>query len=87
MEYFNCMFYVQTGTLTEDGLDMWGVVPVENNEELGSPVRDVTMLSNNHSLKLGMITCHSLTLLNSTVSGDPLDIKVGTRLDDNSYFK
>jgi len=62
--------------LTEDGLDMWGVVPVENNHELGSPIRDVTTLSNDHSLKLGMVTCHSLTLLNSTVSGDPLDIKV-----------
>jgi len=62
--------------LTEDGLDMWGVVPVENNHELGSPIRDVTNLSNDHSLKLGMVTCHSLTLLNKTVSGDPLDIKV-----------
>lgn len=57
---------------------MWGVVPVENNIELGSPVRDVTTIPNDHSLKLGMVTCHSLTLLNSTVSGDPLDIKVGT---------
>lgn len=63
--------------MTEDGLDMWGVVPVENNHELGLPVRDVTTLPNDHALKLGMVACHSLTLLNSTVSGDPLDIKVG----------
>lgn len=63
--------------MTEDGLDMWGVVPVDNDEQLGSPVRNVTTLSNDHSLKLGMVTCHSLTLINSTVSGDPLDIKVG----------
>lgn len=61
--------------MTEDGLDMWGVVPVKNNQ-LGPPIRDVTTLSNDHSLKMGMVTCHSLTLLNSTVSGDPLDIKV-----------
>lgn len=63
--------------MTEDGLDMWGVVPVDNDEQLGSPVRNVTTLSNDHSLKLGMVTCHSLSLINSTVSGDPLDIKVG----------
>ncbi|KAL5242619.1 hypothetical protein ACI65C_010029 [Semiaphis heraclei] len=72
----DCICFDKTGTLTEDGLDMWGVVPVENNHELGSPIRDVTTLSNDHSLKLGMVTCHSLTLLNSTVSGDPLDIKM-----------
>lgn len=66
--------------MTEDGLDMWGVVPVENGQELGSPIRDVTTLSNDHSLKLGMVTCHSLTLLNSIVSGDPLDIKVGRQI-------
>lgn len=66
--------------MTEDGLDMWGTVPVENNIELGLPIRDVTIMSNEHPLKLGMVTCHSLTLLNSSVSGDPLDIKVGIRL-------
>ncbi|XP_050441362.1 polyamine-transporting ATPase 13A3-like [Adelges cooleyi] len=72
----DCICFDKTGTLTEDGLDMWGIVPVETTEELGSPIRDVTALSNGHSLKLGMATCHSLTLLNSIVSGDPLDIKM-----------
>lgn len=67
-------FYVQTGTLTEDGLDMWGIVPCTNGV-LGEAERSIPKL-NNHLLFEGMLTCHSLTLINGTLCGDPLDVKV-----------
>lgn len=69
----------QTGTLTEDGLDMWGVVPVSPATAppcLGAPLRDPRKLNDLHELKIGMATCHSLTLLDDELCGDPLDLKV-----------
>lgn len=64
----------QTGTLTEDGLDMWGVVPVKEGR-MDLPIRDVAKMANNQLLQ-GMATCHSLTLIEGVISGDPLDVKV-----------
>ena len=71
--------FPQTGTLTEDGLDMWGVVPVSNATSpplLARPHRDPRHLNDLHELKIGMASCHSLTLLNGELAGDPLDLKV-----------
>jgi cation-transporting ATPase 13A3/4/5 len=66
----------QTGTLTEDGLDMWGVLPVgERRFQLA--VKDVTQLSTG-PLLVGMACCHSLTLIDGALSGDPLDVKVSS---------
>lgn len=73
------IWFLQTGTLTEDGLDMWGVVPVSaatRPARLGRPQRDPRQLNELHPLKLAMATCHSLTLLDSELAGDPLDLKV-----------
>ena len=64
----------QTGTLTEDGLDMWGVLPVEERR-FKVAVKDMTQLET-EPLLLGMASCHSLTLINGALSGDPLDVKV-----------
>lgn len=72
-------FLLQTGTLTEDGLDMWGVVAVSGATKpprLGRPQRDPRQLNELHPLKLGMASCHSLTLLDHELAGDPLDLKV-----------
>lgn len=72
-------YSLQTGTLTEDGLDMWGVVPVSpatSPSRLGTPVRDPRALNDLHELKIGMATCHSLTMLDEELCGDPLDLKV-----------
>ena len=66
----------QTGTLTEDGLDMWGVLPVEE-QRFKVVVRDARQLRK-EPLQLGMASCHSLTLINGTLSGDPLDLKVSS---------
>ena len=53
---------------------MWGVVPMsEGRMEL--PIRDVSKMPNNQLMQ-GMATCHSLTLIDGVISGDPLDVKV-----------
>ncbi|XP_013148950.1 PREDICTED: probable cation-transporting ATPase 13A3 isoform X2 [Papilio polytes] len=75
----DCMCFDKTGTLTEDGLDMWGVVCVSAASappRLGRPQRDPRQLNDLHDLKIGMATCHSLTLLNGELAGDPLDLKM-----------
>lgn len=70
----DCICFDKTGTLTEDGLDMWGVVPVSDGK-MELPERDVLRMPNNHLLQ-GMATCHSLTLIDGVISGDPLDVKM-----------
>lgn len=53
---------------------MWGVVPV-NNSKYQLPVRNIKDLPIDHLLK-GMVTCHALTVIDGSLAGDPLDIKV-----------
>lgn len=62
----------KTGTLTEDGLDLHSVVPVENSVFSGD-YKDVTQLDND-KVVAAMATCHSLTLIDNVLSGDPLDL-------------
>ncbi|KAK6639831.1 hypothetical protein RUM43_008106 [Polyplax serrata] len=70
----DCVCFDKTGTLTEDGLDMWGVVPVID-KECKPPVTNVRALGRGHIL-YGMVTCHSLTIIDGKLSGDPLDLKM-----------
>ncbi|XP_059057929.1 polyamine-transporting ATPase 13A3-like isoform X1 [Achroia grisella] len=75
----DCICFDKTGTLTEDGLDMWGVVAVSgatSPTRLGRPQRDPRLLNDLHDLKMGMACCHSLTLLDGEIAGDPLDLKM-----------
>lgn len=66
---------LQTGTLTEDGLDMWGVVPV-SDRKFQVPVKNVDKMDYREEFLVGMVTCHSITIIDSKLSGDPLDLKV-----------
>lgn len=66
---------LQTGTLTEDGLDMWGVVPVTTSKFLPC-FRNVTTMPTDHLLMSAMVTCHSITSIDGKLSGDPLDLKM-----------
>ncbi|KOC69420.1 putative cation-transporting ATPase 13A3 [Habropoda laboriosa] len=70
----NCVCFDKTGTLTEDGLDMWGIVPCTNSV-LGESERSIPKL-NDHALFEGMLVCHSLTLIDGKLCGDPLDVKM-----------
>lgn len=64
----------QTGTLTEDGLDMWGAVACTNGV-LAEAETDISKLKD-HPLFEGMLVCHSLTFIDGELYGDPLDAKV-----------
>ncbi|XP_031788027.1 probable cation-transporting ATPase 13A3 isoform X2 [Nasonia vitripennis] len=80
----DCVCFDKTGTLTEDGLDMMGVVVNEGNK-LGEPEKEVPKLKDAHIFE-GMLTCHSLTIIDQELSGDPLDVKIfestGWELDE-----
>ncbi|XP_057368287.1 polyamine-transporting ATPase 13A3-like isoform X2 [Daphnia carinata] len=93
----NCICFDKTGTLTEDGLDLWGIVPVVEGRRYIPPLRTPLKLSQALStlrpydrspssascnkldpplLLMGMATCHSLTIIDGNLSGDPLDLKM-----------
>jgi Fe2+ transport system protein FeoA len=55
-------------------MDMWGALPVEG-QSFQVAARDMRQLCRT-PLQLGMASCHSLTLINGALSGDPLDVKV-----------
>ncbi|XP_055377256.1 polyamine-transporting ATPase 13A3 [Condylostylus longicornis] len=90
----DCVCFDKTGTLTEDGLDMWGVVPKSSTNQFQIPLKQIERLPHDHLLK-GMVTCHSITIMNGVMKGDPLDLKMfestGWQLeeanvaDDNKY--
>ena len=60
--------------MTEDGLDMMGVV-VRDGNALLKPEKRVPALRET-ILFQGMLVCHSLTRMEDELSGDPLDVKV-----------
>ena len=71
--------YLQTGTLTEDGLEVWGVVSVKEEgqkKSMSSPISDVSRLNYKDKLVSCLASCHSLTFINGQMIGDPLDIKM-----------
>ncbi|XP_066996755.2 polyamine-transporting ATPase 13A3 [Anabrus simplex] len=89
----DCVCFDKTGTLTEDGLDMWGAVPVIDRKFL-VPVKNIQRLSISEFL-IGMTTCHSLTVIDGKLCGDPLDLKMfestgwileEPEVNDNSKF-
>ncbi|XP_005383266.1 PREDICTED: probable cation-transporting ATPase 13A4 [Chinchilla lanigera] len=72
----NLVCFDKTGTLTCDGLDLWGVVPCDRKG-----FQEVHSFASGKALPWGplcaaMASCHSLILLNETIQGDPLDLKM-----------
>jgi magnesium-transporting ATPase (P-type) len=66
---------LQTGTLTEDGLDLWGVIP-KHEGHFDHPQREPSLLLPESPLIVAMAVCHSLTLLEGKLTGDPLDLRM-----------
>ncbi|XP_032223526.1 polyamine-transporting ATPase 13A3 [Nematostella vectensis] len=64
----------KTGTLTEDGLDLLGVVPIDKGR-FSFMVADATALPK-CPLLAALATCHSLTVIDGEITGDPLDLKM-----------
>ncbi|XP_034371166.1 putative cation-transporting ATPase 13A5 isoform X2 [Arvicanthis niloticus] len=72
----NLVCFDKTGTLTEDGLDLWGTVPTA-----GNCFQAVHSFASGEPVPWGplcaaMTSCHSLILLDGTIQGDPLDLKM-----------
>ncbi|XP_059842890.1 probable cation-transporting ATPase 13A4 [Hypanus sabinus] len=81
----------KTGTLTEDGLDLWGLASTK-----GKGLQNIFKFSSGVQLPWGpffgaMASCHSLILLDNTLQGDPLDLKMfettGWEIQENSALK
>jgi len=79
----NTVCFDKTGTLTEDGLDLRSVHPVDglpSSRIFLSSVhasRDgVIDLADDSPILAAMATCHSLTVIDSKLVGDPLDIRM-----------
>ncbi|GFO45210.1 cation-transporting ATPase, partial [Plakobranchus ocellatus] len=62
----------KTGTLTEDGLDMHGVVSV-TKARFDPLIREASQMKSD-SLLTAMAACHSLTIIDEKIVGDPLDL-------------
>ncbi|ERE75973.1 putative cation-transporting ATPase 13A4 [Cricetulus griseus] len=72
----NLVCFDKTGTLTRGGLDPWGVVPCDQNG-----FKTVHSFASGKALPQGLLcaamaSCHSLILLDGTIQGDPLDLKM-----------
>ncbi|NWZ51892.1 AT132 ATPase, partial [Haliaeetus albicilla] len=66
--------FPQTGTLTEEGLDVWGVVPLENNYFM--PIVHEPRCLPAGPLLYSLATCHTISLLRTQPIGDPVDLKM-----------
>lgn len=65
----------KTGTLTEEGLDLWGILPV-HNQFFMAPVGDPAQLPARSPLLVSMATCHTLTTVDGKLVGDPVDLSM-----------
>ncbi len=52
---------------------MWGVVPVRD-QQYDPVVKDARELNSSDRLLAAMATCHSLTIIEGQIAGDPLDL-------------
>ncbi|XP_050414163.1 polyamine-transporting ATPase 13A3 isoform X2 [Patella vulgata] len=68
----NAVCFDKTGTLTEDGLEMRGVIPVRK-QRFEPEIQNMKELERGGLLN-AMATCHSLTIIDGTIMGDPLDL-------------
>lgn len=71
----------KTGTLTDDGLTMDGCIPCHNGEFQTTEPHPPSSFDNESRLIQALATCHSLTTINDTLSGDPLDIEMFQSID------
>jgi cation-transporting ATPase 13A3/4/5 len=85
----DCVCFDKTGTITEDGMDMWGVVPTglglasatkddapPKVAEFAKPFQKVPSLPAHSNMIVGMAICHELNKIEGSVMGDPLEEKI-----------
>ncbi|NWJ12226.1 AT132 ATPase, partial [Crypturellus undulatus] len=64
----------KTGTLTEEGLDVWGVVPLDGDRFL--PIVHEPRCLPDGPLLYCLAACHTISLLRAQPIGDPVDLKM-----------
>ncbi|KAL2296690.1 hypothetical protein Nmel_016026, partial [Mimus melanotis] len=64
----------KTGTLTQEGLDVWGVVPLEQQRFL--PLLHEPRCLPAGALLYALATCHTVSPLRGQLVGDPVDLKM-----------
>ncbi|NXD42580.1 AT132 ATPase, partial [Copsychus sechellarum] len=64
----------QTGTLTHEGLDVWGVVPLERQRFL--PLLHEPRCLPAGALLYALAACHAVSPLRGQLVGDPVDLKM-----------
>ncbi|NXN80616.1 AT132 ATPase, partial [Bombycilla garrulus] len=64
----------KTGTLTQEGLDVWGVVPLEQQRFL--PIVHEPRCLPAGALLYALATCHAVSPLRGQLVGDPVDLKM-----------
>ncbi|NWZ87332.1 AT132 ATPase, partial [Poecile atricapillus] len=64
----------KTGTLTQEGLDVWGVVPLERQRFL--PMVPEPRCLPAGALLYALASCHAVSPLRGQLVGDPVDVKM-----------
>lgn len=73
----NCICFDKTGTLTEDDLSFAEVLPVDLKSVVYKDAIENPSNVDNYDKLIGCLTtCHSLTLIDGKLIGDPLDQKM-----------
>ncbi|KAL4608143.1 putative cation-transporting ATPase 13A3 [Arapaima gigas] len=72
----NLVCFDKARTLTEDGLDLWGVQRAEDGSFCPSEEKACHEHLVTSAFVACMATCHSLTRIDGQLSGDPLDLKM-----------
>jgi hypothetical protein len=54
---------------------MWGVLPV-NSGEFEPASHNIDEVSSSSLIAVAMAACHTLTIIDGALLGDPLDVKV-----------
>ncbi|OTF72224.1 cation-transporting ATPase 13A3-like protein [Euroglyphus maynei] len=73
----NCVCFDKTGTLTEDDLSFSEIVPIDKSQnQFGNRITDLANDLEYGPLLISLASCHSLTLIEGKMIGDPLDQKM-----------
>ena len=70
----NVYCFDKTGTLTEEGLDILSVVGANHEGQFMESTSHVATLT--PGLMYLFTTCHSLSVVNGRLVGDPIDLKM-----------
>ena len=66
--------FLQTGALTDGGLNQWGLLPSQDSNLFAEPLQDPSLLPVESPCIAAVATCYSLTFTGGELTGDPLDM-------------